>query len=1267
MSEKPQEGPKSNKSSEKRVTPEKINNEILLKEMIDTALGEMRSKEKTPKEAELEVRFGTKGIKPINKIDFDNAIKKLKSLGFNIDRNEYLLRAYPEYIDPVTGINKTSNLRLEVEDLHNIQAYCKTNSLEKAGAFKFVQKGIYKKKDGKPLFPVDYDDFNFRVALNTEQRIGSDSSLEMDIRSKWADTKKTFRYINRVKMMHPKYPFSVDFSIVKRSHRGVLQDKYLKKGFYKPRQVEIPEYTIADSNVFDDIPRYEIEIEFIPFVVNSGFNVKFDLTYDSNKLITELKLIIKYILSGLQQTNYPISYKEQKEIITRYLMLSKGTDYKPDMRILSRDFIGPSSNTLQLSNILPVNQDSIVPNIRNNYTVTDKADGDRKLMFVDSNGKIYLIDTNMNVQFTGCKVTEYFGNTILDGEHILHDKDGKYINLYAAFDIYFLDGKDKRALEFVTMDTEAIKANFRLPLLDSYIKNLDLKSVVPNESQSPLRISCKTFYTSSERQTIFQGCKTIMARSNDDLFEYNTDGLIFTPMNMGVAFERPGDTVKNTKVTWSYSFKWKPPIFNTIDFLVSVKKGPNGEDLISNLFKDGINASNEEQIEQYKTLILRVGFDSKKHGYLNPCEDIYQDNIQGPSDIDNEDGYKPVRFYPTNPYDPEASICNIMLKDDKSRNKKMMTEDGEIIEDNTIVEFKYVSTNEKLWRWVPIKIRYDKTAELRMGLKNYGNAYHVANDNWHSIHYPVTSKMLSRGENIPNELGDDDVYYNKTTNVSKTRGLRDFHNLFVKKLLIMSASKSGDILIDYAVGKGGDIPKWIAANLSFVFGIDISRDNIENKLDGICARYLNYRKKFKIMPSGLFVNGNSSVNIKNTDAIYTQKGKQITKAIFGEGAKDEKLLGKGVYKQFGKAKEGFDISSIQFALHYMFENNLTLQNFLRNVSECTKVGGYFIATSYDGEALFRALSDKSPGESISIYQDGIKIWDVKKIYDNTNFDDDISSLGYAVDVFQETINKVFREYLVNFNYLTRLMENYGFIQITNVEARQLGLPGSSGMFNELFNIMEQEISRNRSRENDYGDAINMTNGEKRISFLNRYFVYKKIRNVDAETIYETLMDTTKQAEKLMDKESNALEKAVETKTRTRKAIRKLKQKLRLVMIEDEEPPARELEDKTVTEISDMYKNLDKTLGRQPPDIQEVSENIPEPAQTEEVIIPGQEAQEQISVSVVPLIKKRGRPKTKKLLVIEEEIELPGVTETINAPEVSEIKQIKKRGRPKKVQ
>ena len=110
---------------------------------------------------------------------------------------------------------------------------------------------------------------------------------------------------------------------------------------------------------------------------------------------------------------------------------------------------------------------------------------------------------------------------------------------------------------------------------------------------------------------------------------------------------------------------------------------------------------------------------------------------------------------------------------------------------------------------IPIKVRYDKTAELRNGIRNFGNAYHVANTNWHTIHNPITHDKITSAE-IPDELGDDDVYYNKVCK-SQTRAMRDFHNLFVKKYLIMHVSKYGDTLIDYAVGRG-DIPKGYRQN-----------------------------------------------------------------------------------------------------------------------------------------------------------------------------------------------------------------------------------------------------------------------------------------------------------------------------------------------------------------------------------------------------------------------------------------------------------------------
>jgi hypothetical protein len=88
------------------------------------------------------------------------------------------------------------------------------------------------------------------------------------------------------------------------------------------------------------------------------------------------------------------------------------------------------------------------------------------------------------------------------------------------------------------------------------------------------------------------------------------------------------------------------------------------------------------------------------------------------------------------------------------------------------------------------------------------------------------------------------VYYNKTSKDTETRCLRDFHNLYVKRKLIMSVGNRGNTLIDYAVGKGGDLSKWISAGVDFVFGVDVSRDNIHNNLDGACAIF-EYEEKNK--------------------------------------------------------------------------------------------------------------------------------------------------------------------------------------------------------------------------------------------------------------------------------------------------------------------------------------------------------------------------------------------------------------------------------------
>ena len=1083
---------------------------------------------------EIEAVFGNR----ISRIDFENVISKLKSLGFNNFESEgsYHLNIQNQFIDKRTGKTNIGNIRTTISGISAIQEYCKANTFDldtPPRNITFMQK-VSKIHSNQRLPPIIYNDFGFKINYKEEKILKPSFGIVRELLQSWNQEKKIFRLIKRFTFKSARFPsIKVDCSIVRSSKRV---GKRL-----------IPEYRIESSNVFKNPEQYEIEIEMDH---NSSSIV--DREVKAN-LIKQIRTAIKYVLSGLQQTNFPIGFAEQNGASKNYMdILHRGSP--PDRRIRNRDFVGPSSISLERPNIAPLQDDSIVPNIRMPYTVTEKADGIRKLLFINEKGKIYLIDVNMKFQFTGIvSKNKDLVNTILDGEHVLHDKFGAFINKYLAFDIYYIKKKDVRGKPFyISLDDGGAdtmeKMTGRLVDLNKVIGGLQLMPLIGNKL--PMTVDVKTFYPSSNGPTMFKNCQTIISRVDDDLFEYETDGLIFTPADKGVGSSTVGEDLDPVKRTWDRSFKWKPPEYNTIDFLVTTQKTETGQDVVGNIFQNGDDLTAGNSLTEYKTLILRVGFDERKHGYINPCEDVIQDRLPKKSNREENSQYKPVPFYPSNPSPAyPAYLANIVLQD-RGTNKVMLTEDNMgVIEDETIIECKYDPTKPKFWQWVPIRVRLDKTSDYRSGGRNYGNAYHVAQSVWNSIHNPVTLDMITTGKGIPDLIADDDVYYNRKAQGTITRSLRDFHNLFVKRQLILAASNRGGTLIDMSVGKGGDFPKWIAAKLSFVFGLDVSRDNIENKINGTCARFLNYRKQFRSMPYALFVQANSGLNIRSTEACVTDKGKEITRAVFGDGPKDAKKLGKGVFRQYGKGEEGFDVVSNQFSIHYFFKDIETLTGFLRNVSECCKVGGYFIGTSYDGRAVFRKLEGKKTGESIFINNNGVKMWDIKKQYDGDEFQNNISSLGYRVDVYQESINKTFPEYLVNYEYLISIIENYGFVLLERDEARSLGLPESIGNFDQLFYEMQSQIKHRRIRPSDVQSAPEMTSDEKKISFLNKYFIFKKVRDVNAEEVSRVLTGSSVAQIDLEEKETDKVDKPLIKK---KPIVKKKKGKLKIGVGKEEQ-------------------------------------------------------------------------------------------------------------------
>lgn len=1096
---------------------------------------------------EFEVRFGTNRYHSLTKIDFDNIVEKLKSLNFTSDNSQgtYTLNVSNEYDDPKTGKKKMGNIRTSIKSLPAIEKYCKDNNLSEETIFEpiyngnveFLQKFRKKVKieEGEKevsLSPIDFRDFEFRINYKSEVTLTIENKGSFKVKNllnDWSNQKKTFRLIKRYSYTSDQLPFRIDCSIVKTSRK---------------RKYFISEYTVEQSEVFNNPENYEIEIELLNDKARR---------YSEEELTIMLKNVIKIILSGWQQSSFPISFKEQKNIQDEYMKLiyedkplPKTKDGFKNRRIRPSDFIGPSSISLEVANITPIDGDSNIPNINHKYSVTEKADGLRKLLFISKIGKIYLIDTNMNIQFTGM-VTKHRNiyNSIIDGEHVLYNKAGDFINIYLAFDIYYRNNENYKGFPFIQMeglkysDEKIAKDKFRLNGLNKFVKEIDTNCVVL-DYDSPLKIQTKNFYTNLEEETsIFDQCKIISDGVEEGMFEYETDGLIFTPCDKSVGSNNIGEIIPPRKVTWNHSMKWKPPAFNTVDFLISSVKDGGDNEVIGNIFKNGLDVTSNNQILQYKTVILRVGYDENKHGFVNPCADLMDGKFPRYNQINERNKYKPMPFIPTR-YTPNFPIyeCRLVL-DNKGSTKQMITENGEeIIEDNTIVEFRYDPSRDKYYQWVPIRVRYDKTADFRNGGKNYGNAFHVADSVWESINNPVTNDMITSGRDIP-DVSDSEVYYKKITNRQDVRGLRDFHNRYVKRRLIVNVSSKGDTLMDTSVGKAGDLQKWIDARLSFVFGVDLSKDNIENRVNGSCSRYLKAKKKYKVLPRAMFLQANSSKNIRDGSGLYSEKAKQVVNAILNNtGAKEESSLGKTTFKLYGKGKDGFNIISTQFSLHYFFEGTETLHGYLRNVSENCKVGGYLIGTCYDGKRLFKALSSKLKGESVFEMNDNLegKMWDIRKDYDNDDFEDNDSCLGYEISVYMDTIGKRFTEFLVNFDYLNQLMENYGFVKAPVKDVKKMGFDKSIGSFNDLFDKMEEDIESRKIKKADIGDALLISSKEKRLSFFNNYFIYKKVHSVNAAQ--EEIHYTAKEDQSLsIDSQDN---KKDDVETPTPKQVRKVK-------------------------------------------------------------------------------------------------------------------------------
>jgi len=908
-------------------------------------------------------------------------------------------------------ITVDDDIRFTVEGAGIIQAYCEDNNMVNK-PFKAMRK--------EPVAgaqPLDIPFYGIRAKLKRETPLAADDAVIKGLLSRWTSLVKYFRVIQRYEFTAPDgMGIRFDISIV-------------RSGGTKTSR------TFQEARVNSAPPTYEAEVE---------------LTASRDAMGPEAatSLVIRgtsWMLQGLQRSYVLVTAGQ-----TRYVQDSVANIF----RTRGFKYPGPQPATLERQNM--DQPEPGVPNLKTtSYNVTDKADGLRCLLFVADKGRIFLIDGGGRVYATGKDADPTLAGLCLDGEWIRKDKKGSIVSHFYAFDILALKGETSVAsLPFMT----AAKAGTRHAAMATAITGLSTaRQTIKVPANQELQIGIKAFRTAPN---IFRDAAAIVL---DDALSapYTTDGLIFTPNEAPLPLGRG---------SWAAQLKWKPASHNTIDFLVIVDKertvdgSPTAVDQIS-----------MKGTQRVKTLRLFVG--SKRDAAFADPRKTVTSGEPLPASLDDGE-YRAVEFRPSEPRDPMAAICYVAIggKEQMDASDVIVCDSGDVIDSNMIVEMSYHPEREPGFRWVPMRVRHDKTERLQKGVGGTMNADWVAGSIWSSLHNPVTEEMVKTGaiqECVPMPSSGlaggpaAKTYYNRKApkrDLMKTQCLRNFHNDHVKRdVLLKKTLAPGGTICDLAMGKAGDLHKWVALGASYVFGCDYAANNINDPTDGAYARLMSKMIELggrdRLAPM-VFVQADAAVPLKSGEGGATPEDKSLILQEFSDS---------------GRAAGGFDVVSCMFALHYMFRDEPTLHGFLTNLADTVKVGGYFVGCGFDGDQVAALLGDK---DSVTGRDGDTEVWNITKRYGTSTLAPNASGLGLAIDVDFISIGETHTEYLVSWAYLRERLSEIGLELLTPEDQATMGLTASSQLFKDALETA--------------GKRYDMSDALKRYSFLNRWYIFKRI-------------------------------------------------------------------------------------------------------------------------------------------------------------------------------
>lgn len=754
----------------------------------------------------------------------------------------------------------------------------------------------------------------------------------------------------------------------------------------------------------------------------------------------EVVVSIVRMLQIVERNRFPMTTEQQKRVLSEYdALVEKVRDKK-----FFKDpyYLAPKPLTLEQVHLSDPGITYGQLTILDGYAVTDKADGERMLMYIGNDGAAYLINSAFEVRGTGWRVKrEMLYNTLLDGEFLSLDKrlDGSDKDLFAAFDIYFVGGDSVMGLPLIespgsaaapaptptpakpAKPTKPVKEQMSGKTRYELVKSVLAGSLWEHDRDAALELVAKK-HIAANGNAMFAACRQLLEEAVKKGARYDIDGLVFTPASLPVLGYYPGKpvTIKSASSTWDRVLKWKPPQQNSIDFCVTLDKNP-----VKNPAARGTS---------YAKLMLSCGYSALKNEEISVSRGLklLQTRI---SERDLKDNYTLKSFTPQYRYENGIEFAYIPYQ-----NGVIRAENGDEIVDGAVVEFGYDLGDKRpiSYRWRAMRVRNDKMRSVvtpaedvqprraRYQIKTIkANDWKTATSVWKSIHEPVTREMITgvrRAPQIVKEavdlqarlLGSDAVYYGR--NVTREHLLSvemlNFHNSVIKDNLYKWQTYPKNNLLELACGMAGDLNRWQDPVTGFAFrnilGVDLVRDNITKAVDGAYARVLKPRYGApRRHQNYVFVIGDCAKPLQNGAAArgHDRDSEDVLRELYGKSSGRRYLT---IIPPF--ARDRFDMVSCQFAIHYFFEKREKLEGFMANVRDNLRPGGLFITTFMDGASVERLIREKGKKGLVEGRKlDGTAVvWAIRRIRDASIGDDpeDAAEQEAASDASEEAYEDI---------------------------------------------------------------------------------------------------------------------------------------------------------------------------------------------------------------------------------------------------------------------